>query len=81
MCVYFYFWQDQAQVLKEMITVWTNMEPIKRDMELLSNSMATYAHIKGKTSAFFPNMGLETPSRGRKMHLQGHRTIISMTLI
>lgn len=25
----------------------TRMEPIKRDMELLSNSMATYAHIKG----------------------------------
>lgn len=24
------------------------MEPVDRDMELLSNSMATYAHIKGK---------------------------------
>lgn len=24
------------------------MEPPDRDMELLSNSMATYAHIKGK---------------------------------
>lgn len=23
------------------------MEPMKTDMELLSNSMATYAHIKG----------------------------------
>lgn len=30
---------------------WTKMEPIKRDMELLSNSMATYAHIKGKIVA------------------------------
>lgn len=26
------------------------MEPEKRDMELLSNSMATYAHVKGKNS-------------------------------
>lgn len=26
------------------------MEPVKRDMELLSNSMATYAHIKGNMS-------------------------------
>lgn len=25
----------------------TRMEPVKKDMELLSNSMATYAHIKG----------------------------------
>lgn len=25
------------------------MEPVKRDMELLSNSMATYAHIKGNS--------------------------------
>lgn len=29
------------------------MEPIRKDMELLSNSMATYAHIKGKTPLLF----------------------------
>ncbi|XP_071381438.1 eva-1 homolog Bb [Centroberyx affinis] len=28
------------------------MEPIKRDMELLSNSMATYAHIKANPESF-----------------------------
>ncbi|XP_037330487.2 eva-1 homolog Bb [Pungitius pungitius] len=28
------------------------MEPIKRDMELLSNSMATYAHIKANPETF-----------------------------
>lgn len=28
------------------------MEPIRKDMELLSNSMASYAHIKGETSVF-----------------------------
>lgn len=30
----------------------TRMEPIKRDMELLSNSMATYAHIKANPETF-----------------------------
>ncbi|KAK9526578.1 hypothetical protein VZT92_015268 [Zoarces viviparus] len=28
------------------------MEPVKRDMELLSNSMATYAHIKANPETF-----------------------------
>ncbi|XP_069547837.1 eva-1 homolog Bb [Brachyistius frenatus] len=28
------------------------MEPVKRDMELLSNSMATYAHIKANPESF-----------------------------
>lgn len=28
------------------------MEPIKKDMELLSNSMATYAHIKANPESF-----------------------------
>uniref|UniRef100_A0A665W780 Protein eva-1 homolog B-like n=1 Tax=Echeneis naucrates TaxID=173247 RepID=A0A665W780_ECHNA len=28
------------------------MEPIRRDMELLSNSMATYAHIKANPESF-----------------------------
>ncbi|XP_034748543.1 eva-1 homolog Bb [Etheostoma cragini] len=28
------------------------MEPIKRDMELLSNSMATYAHVKANPESF-----------------------------
>ncbi|KAM3857969.1 eva-1 homolog Bb [Diretmus argenteus] len=28
------------------------MEPIKRDMELLSNSMATYAHLKANPESF-----------------------------
>lgn len=27
------------------------MDPVKKDMELLSNSMATYAHIKGKKNS------------------------------
>lgn len=30
----------------------TRMEPVKRDMELLSNSMATYAHIKANPETF-----------------------------
>lgn len=33
-------WQDRP-------TESSRMEPTKTDMELLSNSMATYAHIKG----------------------------------
>ncbi|KAF1381851.1 hypothetical protein PFLUV_G00158300 [Perca fluviatilis] len=28
------------------------MEPVKRDMELLSNSMATYAHVKANPESF-----------------------------
>lgn len=36
------------------------MEPVDRDMELLSNSMATYAHIKGKyTRKTLKNTGSE----------------------
>ncbi|TNN57381.1 Protein eva-1 B [Liparis tanakae] len=36
------------------------MEPVKRDMELLSNSMATYAHIKAnpETFALYFTMGV-----------------------
>lgn len=33
------------------------MEPMKTDMELLSNSMATYAHIKGN----YGNHSVSTP--------------------
>lgn len=33
------------------------MEPMKTDMELLSNSMATYAHIKGN----YGNHSASTP--------------------
>lgn len=36
---------------------WSRMEPMKTDMELLSNSMATYAHIKGN----YGNHSVSTP--------------------
>lgn len=53
------------------------MEPVKRDMELLSNSMATYAHIKGKTLSIsitaVAKLELRTPFKVHTSNIRGHK--------